>query len=38
MSDEPAATVSWVEEGYEDVVVGSSEMVVNFCQTVQLDV
>ena len=36
--DEPPATVFRVEECSEDVVAGSSEMVINFCQTVQLDI
>ena len=36
--DEPAATVFLVEECSEDVVAASSEVVINFCQTVQLDI
>jgi len=36
--DELAATVFLVEERSEDVVAGSSGMVINFCQTVQLDI
>jgi hypothetical protein len=38
MADKTAATVFRVEERYEDVVVGSSEIVVNLCQTLQLDI
>jgi len=36
--DEPAATVFLVEERSEYVVAASSEVVINFCQTVQLDI
>jgi hypothetical protein len=36
--DEPAATIFWIEGHSEVVVAGLSEMVVNFCQTVQLDI
>lgn len=36
--DKPAATVFLVEERSEDMVAGSSEMVINFFQTVQLDI
>jgi hypothetical protein len=38
MLDAPVATVFWVEEHSEDVVAGLSEMVINFCQTEQLDI